>query len=71
MQQRFKYSPLEKLVEKALKPLGKVVPAPSRVESADAIEDFPDGDGGETNPIPGDPVEKLGDPWFRLRPHHL
>ena len=45
-----------------LKPLGKVVPAPSGVETADAVEDFPDGDGRETNPLPGDPIEKLGNP---------
>lgn len=65
------YSPIEKLVEKVLKPLGKVVPPLSRIKTADTVEDFPDGDGGETHPRVGDPVEKPGNPRFRFRPHHL
>ena len=41
---------LEELVEKALEPLGEVVATPSGIAETDAVENFPDGDGGETNP---------------------
>ena len=65
------YPLLEKLVEKILKPLGQFVPARSGVKTADAVEDFPDGNGGKTDPVHGDRIEEPGDSRLRVRPHHL
>ena len=50
---------------------GKVLPAPARGETADAVEDFPDGDGGEANALAFDGIQESGDPRLRARPHHL
>ena len=62
------YPFLEKLVEKILKPLGQLVPARSGVKAADAVEDFPDGDGGKTDPVLSNRIEKPGDARLRVRP---
>lgn len=62
---------LEELVEKALEPLGKVVATPAGVAQGDAVENFPDGDGSETNALVGNRIEKGGDTRFGSRTHHL
>ena len=62
---------LKQFVEKVSEPFGKVVAAPTGSETADPVQNFPDSDGGETDPLFGNRIEKGGDAWFRPRPHHL
>lgn len=61
----------EKVIQESLKPLGKVLPALSRIQPADAVQDFPDGDHGQANPLGGNSIEKPGNARLWARPHHF
>ena len=61
---------LEQLVENPLKPSGKVAVSFSRIEASHAVEDFPNGNQGDADPVFVDPVEESSNP--RLGdPHHF
>ena len=62
---------LEQLIEKILEPFGKTVPATAGGETADAVENLPDGDRGKAEALAFYRIEKGGDTWLRPRPHHL
>ena len=62
---------LEQLVEKVAESAGKVVAASAGGETADAVEDFPDGDRRETESFNGNRIKTGGNTRLRLRSHHL
>ena len=49
------------LVENAPKPFTKVVSPPAGFQTTETVQDFPNGNGGDTKTLPSRPVEKLGD----------
>ena len=59
------------LVENAPEPFTKVVSPSAGFQKTKTVQDFPNGNGGDTKTLPGRPVEKLGDSWLRGRAHHL
>lgn len=61
----------EEVVQDAFEPPGKLIPASARIQPADAIEDLPNCDRGEADPLSRDPVQELGHRGFRARPHHF
>ena len=62
---------LEHFIEKIPQPLGEIVATPSGSETVDPVENFSDGDGGETDSLVGIRIVKGGDVRFRFRSHHL
>ena len=62
---------LEQFVEEIVESGGKVLPAPARGQTTDAVEDFPDGDGGEADAISFDGIQECGDSRLWAGPHHL
>ena len=40
-------------------------------QTADAVEDLPDGDGREPEALARDRIEKGSNPWLGPRPHHF
>ena len=71
VQRPSEYPLLEEVIEQVLKPSGQIVPPVSCVETADAVEDFPNGDGCKTDPLAGDRVQKCSDARLRVWAHHL
>ena len=65
------YTILKEVIEQVLESIGEGVTSPSGIEKANAVEDFPDRNGCETNPLVGDPIQKRSDPRFRMRAHHF
>lgn len=65
------YPLLEEVFEQVLKSIGEGFTSPSGIEKAYAVEDFPDRNGCEANPLVGDLIQKRSDTRFWTRSHHF
>ena len=62
---------LKEVVEQVLKSIGEGFTSPSGIEKANAVEDFPDSNGCETNPLVGDLIQKRSHTRIWMRTHHF